>query len=432
MMAIMMFVVLLFSLALGIPIVVSLGLATIFPGLLNPHFAGNISFVVRNMVNAIDSTTILAIPLFILSGDIMTRGKISDKLFGFFAYFVGNRTAGMPIAVIITCLFYGAISGSGVATTAAVGGMAIPFLISLGYDKIYCAALVATAGSLGVIIPPSIPFVTYGVVTGVSVGHLFIAGIFPGMLIGLSLMVYAYIYAKRKGENKELILSKYELLKKKGFIRVFKESFWALLTPVIILGGIYGGILTPTEAAALSVFYSVIVCLFIYKTLNLSSIMTILSNSVKSYTPIVILLSLAIVFGRVLALLQAPAALENFIAVNFAGNKFLFLAASVIVLFILGMFMDVGPVIAILAPMLLPAAVALGVNPIHYGVIMVSCLAIGLVTPPFGLNLFVVGPLIKEDIMKVGIKVIPFMIAFMIALLIVTYVPQISLILLQQ
>lgn len=431
MLAITMFIILLVGLLLGVPIVVSLGLATIFPGILNPSFVGNISFVVRNMVNAIDSTPILAIPLFILSGDIMTKGKISDKLFDFFAYFIGNKTAGMPITAIVTCLFYGAISGSGVATTAAVGGIAIPFLVSLGYDAVYCAALVATAGSLGVIIPPSIPFVTYGVVTGVSVGHLFIAGIFPGILIGLSLMVYAYIYAKRKGENRELILAKYNLLKQKGFVTVFKESFWAILSPVIILGGIYSGVFTPTEAAVISVFYSLLVCMFIYKTLTLKDTMGILKNTVKSYTPIVILLSLAIVFGRVLALLQAPASLRDFVITYFAGNKLVFLLVLNIIFFILGMFMDVGPVIAILAPMLLPVAVALGVNPIHLGIIMTCNLAIGMVTPPFGVDLFVAAPLIKEDVMKVGIKAIPFIISFIVALLIITYIPQISLVLLR-
>lgn len=431
MLAITMFIILLVGLVLGVPIVVSLGLATIFPGILNPGFVGNISFVVRNMVNAIDSTPILAIPLFILSGDIMTKGKISDKLFDFFAYFIGNKTAGMPITAIVTCLFYGAISGSGVATTAAVGGIAIPFLVSLGYDAVYCAALVATAGSLGVIIPPSIPFVTYGVVTGVSVGHLFIAGIFPGILIGLSLMVYAYIYAKRNGENRELILAKYNLLKQKGFPTVFKESFWAILSPVIILGGIYSGVFTPTEAAVVSVFYSLLVCMFVYKTLTLKDTMGILKNTVKSYTPIVILLSLAIVFGRVLALLQAPASLRDFVITYFAGNKLVFLLVLNIIFFILGMFMDVGPVIAILAPMLLPVAVALGVNPIHLGIIMTCNLAIGMVTPPFGVDLFVAAPLIKEDVMKVGIKAIPFIISFIVALLMITYIPQISLMLLR-
>lgn len=236
---------------------------------------------------------------------------------------------------------------------------------------------------------------------------------------------------KRKGENKELILSKYNLLKGKGFARVFKESFWAILSPVIILGGIYSGVFTPTEAAVVSVFYSLLVCLFIYKTLTLNDAMGILSNTVKSYTPIVILLSLAIVFGRVLALLQAPAALRDFVITYFAGNKLVFLLVLNIIFFILGMFMDVGPVIAILAPMLLPVAVALGVNPIHLGIIMTCNLAIGMVTPPFGVDLFVAAPLIKEDVMKVGIKAIPFIISFIVALLMITYIPQISLILLR-
>ncbi|KYO68077.1 TRAP transporter large permease [Thermovenabulum gondwanense] len=431
-MAIQMFIILLAGLLLSIPIAVSLGLATIYPGIMNPHFAGSIQFVIRNMVSALDSTPILAIPMFILSGDIMTKGKISEKLFNFFAYFVGNKTAGMPIAAIITALFYGAISGSGVATTAAVGGMAIPFLVSLGYDKVYCAALVATAGGLGVIIPPSIPFVTYGVVTGVSIGSLFIAGIFPGILIGLSLMVYAYIYAKRNGEDKEKILYKFNSLRAKGFITVFKESFWALLAPVIILGGIYSGIVTPTEAAVISVFYSILVCLFVYKTLSAKNIMDILIGTVKSYSPIVVLLSLAIVFGRILALLQAPVALRDFIVMNFAGNRFLFLLVLNIILLILGMFMDVGPVIAILAPMLLPSATAIGINPIHLGVIMVVNLAIGMVTPPFGVNLFVASPLVKEEVMKIGTKAIPFIISFAIALFLITYIPAISLILLHQ
>ena len=431
-MAIQMFIILLLGLLLSIPIAVSLGLATVFPGLLNPHFAGNIQFVVRNMVNAVDSTPMLAIPLFILSGDLMTKGKISEKLFNFFAYFVGNKTAGMPIATIITCLFYGAISGSGVATTAAVGGMAIPFLVSLGYDKVYSAALVATAGSLGVIIPPSIPFVTYGVVTGVSIGDLFIAGIFPGILIGLSLIIYAYIYSKRYGEDKEKIQERYKSLRGRGFFAIFKESFWALLTPVIILGGIYSGIVTPTEAAVISVFYSVIVCVFVYKTLTVKNIFEILTRSVKSYAPIVVLLSLAIVFGRVLTLLQAPVELRDFIIMNFANIWIIFLLVLNIILLILGMFMDVGPAIAILAPMLVPSAVGMGINPIHLGVIMVSNLAIGMVTPPFGVDLFVAAPLIETPVMKVGRKAVPFIIAYAISLFIITYIPKISLVLLHQ
>lgn len=425
-----MILILLGGLILGIPIAVALGFSTILPSLLDSAFTANVQYVVRSVVSALDSTPMLAIPLFILSGNIMTKGKISERLFNFFAYFIGDFPAGIPMTAIVTCLFYGAISGSGVATTAAVGGMAIPFLTSLGYDKVYSAALIATAGSLGVIIPPSIPFVTYGVVTGVSIGSLFIAGIIPGILIGLSLMVYAYIYAKVHGEDREKISQKVQSLRSCGLWVLLKESFWALLAPVIILGGIYGGIVTPTEAAAVSVFYALIVCIFIYKSLTLGSLGEILTDTVKSYAPIVVLLSLAIVFGRVLALLQAPAVLRDFVLTNFAGNKYIFLFALNVILLILGMFMDVGPAIAILAPMMLTSAVALGVSPVHLGIIMVVTLAIGMATPPFGVDLFVAAPLIKEQVMKVGIKAIPFILAFIVALMLITYIPQLSLVLL--
>jgi len=210
-------------------------------------------------------------------------------------------------------------------------------------------------------------------------------------------------------------------------LSLFKESFWALLAPVIILGGIYSGIVTPTEAAAVSVFYALLVCLFIYKSLSFMELGAVLTDTVKSYAPIVVLLSLAIVFGRVLALLQAPAALRDFILSYFAGNRYIFLFALNAILLVLGMFMDVGPAIAILAPMMLASATALGVSPIHLGVIMVVNLAVGMATPPFGVDLFVAAPLIKEQVMKVGIKAIPFIIAFIIALFFITYVPQMSL-----
>ena len=426
-MVLTLLLILLGGLALGVPIAVALGFATIFPGLTTPGFPASLAYVVRNIVSALDSTPMLAIPLFILSGNIMTKGKISDKLFNFFAYFIGNFPAGIPMTAIVTCLFYGAISGSGVATTAAVGGMAIPFLVSLGYDKVYSAALVATAGSLGVIIPPSIPFVTYGVVTGVSIGSLFIAGIIPGLVIGASLMGYAFFYAKVHGEDRRLISEKVKALRSGGLLSLFRESFWALLAPVIILGGIYSGIVTPTEAAAVSVFYALLVCLFVYRSLSFRELGAVLTDTVRSYAPIVVLLSLAIVFGRVLALLQAPVALRDFIVSYFAGNRYIFLIALNAILLVLGMFMDVGPAIAILAPMMLASATALDISPVHLGVIMVVNLAIGMATPPFGVDLFVAAPLIKDQVMKVGMKAIPFIIAFIFALLLITFIPQMSL-----
>ncbi|KUK13486.1 MAG: TRAP transporter, DctM subunit, partial [bacterium 42_11] len=371
---------------------------------------------------------LFAIPLFILAGDIMTKGKISERLFDFFVYFLGKVRAGMLMATIATAMFYGAISGSGVATTAAVGSMAIPFLAGLGYDRTFVAGMIATAGGLGVIIPPSIPFVTYGVVTGTSIGDLFIGGIFPGIVIGICLMGYAFIYALTKGEDRATILARYHDLRSRGFLRVVGESFWALLSPIIVLGGIYSGIVTPTEAAVVSVFYSFLVCVLIYKTLRLTDIPKILVSSVRAYTPIVMLLSLAIVFGRVLTLLQVPQAVRDFIITNFGGSPALFLFGLNVLFLIIGMFMDIGPVIAILAPMLLPAALALGIDPVHLGIIMSINLAVGMATPPFGVNLFVAAPLIEKPVMDVGKQAIPFILAFIVALLLITYIPEISLI----
>ncbi len=423
------FTVFLVGLVASVPIAVTLGVAAIVPALVNPGFAGSIQFVTRAILTGVDNTAILAVPLFILSGAIMAKGGISKKLFDIFAFFIGDKTAGIPIAVVCTCLFYGAISGSGIATAAAVGGMTIPIMIELGYDKVFAAALVATAGGLGVIIPPSIPFIMYGLTTGVSVGALFTAGILPGILIGICLMTYAYIYCRRHGEDKAKIKANCQKLRSKGFWTVFKESFWALLSPVIILGGIYTGIVTPTEAANISVIYSLVICVFIYKTISLKKIPELLIETVRSYAPLALLMGLAIGFGRVLSLAQAPALIGNFLTGTFT-SKISFLLAMNVVLLLLGMVMDVGPAVIILAPMLLPAAVALGINPVHLGIVMVMNLAIGFVTPPFGVNLFVTAPLIQTPVMKVGIKAYPFVLAFVIALVLVTVFPAISLVLL--
>ncbi len=417
------------GLILGIPIAIVLGLVSILPSIVDPSFAADIQYVIRGIVTGSDSTPILAIPLFILSGALMAKGGISKRLFDVFAYLVGKRTAGIPIAVIITSLFYGAISGSGIATTAAVGGMTIPILISLGYDKVFSAAMVATAGSLGVIIPPSIPFIMYGLTTGTSVGALFTAGILPGILIAFALMLYAYIYCKINGEDREKIDRNLNELRSKGFLRVLKESFWALLSPIIILGGIYSGIVTPTEAACVSVFYALIVCLFIYKTIFYKDIFKILVETVNSYGPLILLIALATVFGRVLTLLRAPMMIGEFLTGTFSSAITLLLAINV-VFFILGMFLDVGPAIVILAPILLPAVSAVGINPIHFGIIMTVNLAIGMVTPPFGVNLFVAAPMVDTPVMELGKKAIPFIVFFAIALFIITFVPAVSLILL--
>jgi C4-dicarboxylate transporter DctM subunit len=422
------FLVFVIALLLSAPIGVAIGIAAIFPSMIDPHFPASAGFVIRGMVSGVDSTPILAVPLFILSGAIMAKGGISKKLFNVFAYFIGDKTAGMPIAVIVTCLFYGAISGSGIATTAAVGAMTIPILVSLGYDKVFSAALVATAGGLGVIIPPSIPFIMFGLTTGVSVGALFTAGILPGCLIALCLIIWAYIYCRIKGEDKEKIRTNVKMLREQGFIKMFFDSFWALLTPVIILGGIYSGVTTPTEAACISVWYALFVCIFIYKTMPLKKIPGILVETVRSYAPLCLLLSLAIIFGRVLTLMKAPELLGNYLTATFSNNVTLLIAIN-LVLLVLGMFMDVGPAIVILAPILMPVIRSMGINPVQFGIIMTVNLAIGFVTPPFGVNLFVAGPLIDTPVMTLGKKAMPFVISFMIALAMITFIPEISLML---
>ena len=427
-MALWIFVVFLVALAFAVPIAVSMVMGALTPLVLGGP-GSSIQQLIANSFSGSDTTPILAVPLFILAGVLMAEGGISKRLFNFFAYFVGNLPGGLPCAVILTCLFYGAISGSGPATTAAVGSMTIPFLVEMGYDKTWVSGMVATSGGLGVIIPPSIPFVLYSLATGVSTGSLFIAGVLPGILIGLSMMVYAVYYCIKKGEDKEKIRARMKELRAKGFLNLFKESFWALLSPVIVLGGIYSGIVTPTEAACISVFYSLFVSMVIYKSFTPKQIITFLANAVKTYAPLCFVLAFAIAFGRVLALAKAPVLIENFILDNFSSGVSV-LTAIVIIFLILGMVMDTGPAIVILSPILLPAVMSLGVDQIHFGVIMVCCLSIGLATPPFGLDLFVAGTLSDRPPMDVAKKGIPFMIAFGIALFIITYIPWFSLALL--
>lgn len=426
--AMMVFVVFLVGIALSIPIGVSMILGSVAPIMLLGK-GGTIVQVLNNTFSGANSTPILAVPLFILGGVIMAEGGISKKLFNFFAYFVGRFPGGVPCAVIMTCLFYGAISGSGPATTAAVGAMCIPFMVSLGYDKVWSAGLISVAGGLGVIIPPSIPFVLYSLATGVSTGALFLAGIIPGILIGGFMMIYAVFYCITKGEDRNLIKAKMSELSANGFGALFKDSFWALLCPIIVLGGIYAGFVTPTEAATVSVFYAVIVSLFIYKSIQFNDMYRFLCAAVKTYGGLAFVLAFATAFGRVLSLTKATKVVQDFILGNF-HTSFTVLTVCVVVFLILGMVMDTGPAIIILAPVLLPAVMGLGVDDVHFGVILVCCLSIGLATPPFGLDMFVAGNLAQCPPMDVAKKSVPFIVAFLIALAMIVYIPAVSLALL--
>lgn len=422
-----LFLLFLVFVVIGVPIGMILASLSILPNMVDAWFPADVQYIIRAMIGGVNSFPILAVPMFILSGNIMAKGKISQKLFNFFSYFIANKTAGLPIAVIITCLFYGAISGSGPATTAAVGAMTIPILVSLGYDKVFCTALVAVAGGLGVIIPPSIPFIFYGQSAGASVADLFKAGVVSGILIGLCLMVYAWYYCKKYGEDKEKLGNYVAEIQSLGFGKMLKDSFLALLCPVIILGSIYSGIASPTEAAVISVFYALLVSVFAYKTLSMKDMYDILVDSAKTYSTILFIIAAATGFARVLTFMRVPDLISEAITSSVSSKIALLILINIILLFV-GMIMDTTPAILILTPIILPIVSKYGMNPIHFGIMMVVNLAIGFVTPPLGVNLFVASSITGVKIEHIVKKSIPFIVAFIFALMLITFIPQLSLV----
>ena len=423
------FLIFFICLMIAIPISISLGIVSILPGILDSSFTVSAKYIVRSMFGGLDSFPLLAVPMFIFSGILMARGGISKRLFNVFSYFLGKFTAGIPCAVIVTCLFYGAISGSAPATVAAVGSMTIPFLCELGYDKKFATAIVAVAGGLGVIIPPSIPFIMYGTTTGESVSDLFMAGIIPGVIIAALLMIYSIVYCNKYGEDREKINKVTGELRKNGLFKLLKESFFALLSPIIILGCIYSGVASPTEAAVISVFYALILSVFIYKSIEIKDIFDVCVETIRTFAPILFILATSVAFSRVLTLMQVPQIVSEWILTNFS-NKITILLVINLVLLAVGMVMDTTPAILILTPILLPIVTAIGVNPIQFGVIMIVNLARGFITPPIGINLFVASSLTDVPVMDIAKKSIPMIICFLIALLLFTFIPSISLMLL--
>ena len=424
-----LFIIFVLLLIIAIPVGIALGITSVLPSLADPSFTVGAKYMVRAMFGGLDSFPLLAVPMFVLSGIIMAKGGISKKLFDVFAYFLGNRTAGMPCAVIVTCLFYGAVSGSAPATVAAVGSMTIPILTELGYDLKFTTAIVAVAGGLGVIIPPSIPFIMYGMASGASVSDLFIAGIIPGLLIGILLMVYAFYYCRKHGEDKLRIRTQIQKLHDRRFVTVLKDSFFAILSPVIILGCIYSGVASPTEAAVISVFYALIISLLVYKSIHLKDLGEIFKEAIRTFTPILFILAASTAFSRVLTLMQVPQTVSELISSNF-HSKIIILFIINAFLLIVGMVMDTTPAILILTPILLPIATNIGVNPIQFGVIMVVNLAIGFITPPIGVNLFVAASITDVSVMDIAKKALPMIGYFLVALVLITFIPALSLALL--
>jgi len=411
---------------LGVPVFVCIGVVMFLPVLFDPGFSASAEFMVRSAVNGVDSTTLLALPLFILAGNIMGAGGISKRLFDVFAVLTGKRSGGIPIAVILTSVVYAAICGSGPAATAAVGAMAIPVMRHLKYKDEFSCVVSSAGGGIGIIIPPSMAFITYSVLSGSSVGDLFTAGFVPGLLLAAVLITFIVLYCRRAGEDKEAVAKNYEALCAKGKGKVFKDGILALLSPVIVLGGIYAGIVTPTEAAVISVFYSLIVCMFVYKSINLKKLKDICVQSIGGYAGIGIMMAFSAGVSRTIAIENIDSLLKDFV-VNTFSSPAIFLAVISVIMLIFGMFLDCLPFTCLATPILVPILNAMGINLIHFGVIMTILTSVGMISPPYGINLFVSSGLAGIQTSKTFKIAIYFCIAYLIVTAILMYVPGISL-----
>ena len=413
----LMVVSMLIFFAISVPVAVSIGLAA----LLGVAHEGMTWLVVAQQIYAaLDKYPLVAVPFFILAGNLMEAGGISERMVEFAKSLVGGVQGGLAISCVLTCMIFAAVAGSSVATTFAVGAILIPAMLKHGYPRPFAASLQATAAELGVIIPPSVPMILFAVSTDTSVGELFIAGVGPGILIAGALMLYVWLYAKRHGYGKNDGVGRLPV----G--TAFRRAWLALLMPVIILGGIYGGIFTPTEASAVAVVYALFVGIFVYRRLDLKTLSHTFHRSVISTAVIMFIIANAGVFGFLLNRAGIPQALGDWLGMLFS-DKYAFLLGVNIALFLIGMFIETSASIVVLAPLLLPVAMQFGIDPAHFGVIMVVNLALGMVTPPFGVNLFAACTVAQISIERLIRSLVPFVLVTFGCLLIITYVPWISL-----
>ncbi|MBU2287786.1 MAG: TRAP transporter large permease [Gammaproteobacteria bacterium] len=403
--------------ALTISVAVSIGLASIL-GIQATN--ANMLISVKEMFNAINKFPLAAIPFFILAGNLMESGGISRRLVEFAKSLVGGVQGGLPMTCVLTCMIFAAVSGSSVATTFAIGAILIPALVAHGYPKSYAAALQATSAELGVIIPPSIPLILYGVSAEVSIGELFIAGFGPGLLISAALMAFVYLYCKFKG------LGKNDGDGRLGVLTATWRAGWALLMPVIILGGIYGGVFTPTEASAVAVFYALVVGTLIYRETKPAQLYAVLRKSVISSSVIMFIIANAGLFAFLITRAGVPEAIGRWLE-SVLQSPTLFLLGVNAALFVIGMFIETSAAIIVLAPILAPVAAHFGIDPVHFGLVMVVNLALGMITPPFGVNLFAACTVARISLDRIVGHLIPFVLVIVACLMVITYVPGLSL-----
>ncbi|WP_052341684.1 TRAP transporter large permease [Salinarimonas rosea] len=415
--------------AIGVPIAVALGLSAA----ISMYGSGiPLQAMVQRMFAALDYFPLAAIPFFILSGALMEASGISTRLINLAQALVGRFTGGLGLVTVVSAMFFSAISGSSAATVAAIGGILIPAMAARGYSRRFATATQAASGELGVIIPPSIPMIIFALTAGVpvSIGDLFMAGVLPGLMIALSLMLTVYIVSKWYGFGvpaaRRGVLSKdSEFLSVRPW-PAFKAAILPLLMPVIILGGIYGGVFTPTEAAAVAVFYALALGIGVYRTLTPAAIMKALKVSLLNTVAILLIISAAGVFGWVLSANRIPDMVaQAFIALTDSPAGFLLMIN--ILLLLVGMFLETGAAIIILAPILTPVAIQLGIDPVHFGVLMIVNLAVGMTTPPVGVNLFVACQVAGLRIEQILGSMLPFYFVLLINIVLISYLPEISL-----
>ncbi|MDP2165669.1 MAG: TRAP transporter large permease [Hydrogenophaga sp.] len=376
--------------------------------------------VPKEMFSAIDKFPLLAIPFFILAGNLMETGGISRRLVDFAKSLVGGVQGGLPMTCVLTCMIFAAVSGSSVATTFAIGAILIPALIKHGYPVGYAASVQATSAELGVVIPPSIPLILFGVAAEVSIGELFIAGFGPGLLIGVALMIFVHLWCRFKG------LGKNDGDGRLGVWPATRNAGWALLMPVVILGGIYGGIFTPTEASVIAVFYALVVGLVIHRELKLADIVVVLRKSVISSAVIMFIIANAGLFAFLITRAGIPDAIGQWLTAVLQSPGMFLLGVNV-ALFVIGMFIETSAAIIVLAPILVPVAIYFGIDPVHFGIIMVVNLALGMITPPFGVNLFAACTVARISLDRIIGHLLPFVLVIIGCLMVITYVPSISL-----
>ncbi len=427
---IVLFIVLFVLLLLGVPVAVALGVSSLVSMLLFTQH--DITGIPETFISAFKST-LMAIPMFILAGSLLSKGSAAQRIVDFARSLVGHLPGGLPMSAILACIIFAAVSGSSPATVVAIGSVMFVALREAGYPKSYSVGAITTAGSLGILIPPSVVMIVYGVTASglsdlngkeisVSIEALFKAGIIPGLIIGGMMMLWAYFGAKRMG---------YKATKPESFktrLNHFRKAFWALLIIGVVIGGIYGGIFTATEAAGIAVVYAFIISVFVYKDLKAKDLYAVCLDAAITTAMIFLIIGSAVVFAHFLTSERIPHTIAAFL-IEQEMSWWMFLIIVNIILFIMGQFMEPSSVVMIMTPLLLPIAVSLGIDPIHFGIIMVVNMELGMITPPVGLNLFVASSLTGLGLKDVVVSVLPWLVVMLIGLVLITYIPQLSLVL---